>query len=96
MKKLKYLRYFFTYLFDSKVPFIKKLWIYIVLFYFISPIDLIPDPILGFGIIDDVVIIIFSLIKIVNDLDKYANLKNGSKSKTHSKEKVVDIDDYRI
>jgi uncharacterized membrane protein YkvA (DUF1232 family) len=96
MRKLFNLRYFFTYLFDRKIPFIKKLWIYLVFIYFISPIDLFPDPILGFGFIDDAVIFIFSFIKILNDLDKYAGQKNNNKPKNPSKGKVIDMDDYRI
>lgn len=95
MGKLLNLRYFFPYLFDGKVPFIKKLWIYLVFIYFISPIDLFPDPILGFGFIDDAVILIFSFIKILNDVNKYVELKSGRRFKPNSNKKVIDIDDYR-
>jgi uncharacterized membrane protein YkvA (DUF1232 family) len=72
MKKLRYLKFTFKYLFDPAVPFLKKLWINLVLFYFLSPFDLIPDPILGIGWVDDLVILIFSLSKLVEVLEKYA------------------------
>jgi Uncharacterized conserved protein len=71
MKKLHYLKYFFRYLLDRQVPFYKKIWIYLVLIYFISPLDLIPDPILGIGWLDDAVILIWGIFKLLAVLEKY-------------------------
>ena len=45
--------------------------------YFLSPVDLIPDFILGFGLIDDVFIIGLVIKQVVKDLDKYQTWKNG-------------------
>ncbi|QIB26627.1 YkvA family protein [Caloranaerobacter azorensis] len=64
------------YLLDSNVPFSKKIWIILGLIYLISPIDLLPEPILGFGIIDDIVLILYILAKLADDLDEYANKDN--------------------
>ncbi|KPU27887.1 hypothetical protein TR13x_00600 [Caloranaerobacter sp. TR13] len=61
------------YLLDSNVPFSKKIWIILGLIYLISPIDLLPEPILGFGIIDDIVLIMYILAKLAKDLDEYMN-----------------------
>ncbi|WP_427339463.1 YkvA family protein [Caloranaerobacter sp. DY30410] len=64
------------YLLDSNVPFSKKIWIILGLIYLISPIDLLPEPILGFGIIDDIVLILYILAKLAEDLDEYINKEN--------------------
>lgn len=64
------------YLLDSNVPFSKKIWIILGLIYLISPIDLLPEPILGFGIIDDIVLIMYILAKLAKDLDEYINKEN--------------------
>ncbi|WP_069649258.1 YkvA family protein [Caloranaerobacter ferrireducens] len=64
------------YLLDAKVPFLKKIWIILGLIYLISPIDLLPEPILGFGIIDDIVLIMYILAKLAKDLDEYINKEN--------------------
>lgn len=46
--------------------------------YFLSPVDLIPDFILGFGLIDDVFIIGLVIKQVVKDLDKYQIWKTGN------------------
>ena len=48
----------------------------IALAYIISPIDLIPDYIIGFGQIDDVVILGLSLYFLEKDLRKYKEWKD--------------------
>jgi uncharacterized membrane protein YkvA (DUF1232 family) len=45
-------------LLDGRVPLYAKLAVLLPLIYFISPIDLIPDVILGLGQLDDLAIII--------------------------------------
>ena len=44
--------------------------------YFIMPIDLIPDFILGTGLLDDITVIAFILGSIKNDIDKYKEYKS--------------------
>ncbi len=46
--------------------------------YFLSPVDLIPDFILGFGLIDDVFIIGLVIKQVVKDLDKYRTWKTDN------------------
>lgn len=48
-------------LFDPLVPFIHKLIPIVALIYLISPIDLIPDVLIGLGQADDLAIILFAL-----------------------------------
>lgn len=50
----------------------------IALAYILSPIDLIPDYIIGLGQIDDAVILGFSLYFLEKDLRKYKEWKDGN------------------
>ena len=43
------------FLLDPSVPKRKKLLIIFGIIYLIMPIDVIPEPVLGFGFIDDIV-----------------------------------------
>jgi len=45
--------------------------------YFVSPIDLIPDFIVGLGIVDDAAVLSFALKKISRELDEFENWKNA-------------------
>ena len=53
MKELRSIRYLFR---DKTAPLKYKAAVVLGLIYLISPVDLIPAPILGFGILDDLVI----------------------------------------
>ena len=48
------------------------------LLYFLSPIDLIPDFIMGLGLIDDMAVITFVLKAVHSDIQKYKNWKKNS------------------
>ena len=94
MRKLRYLKYIFKYLGDPGVPFYKKIWIYLVLLYFISPFDLIPDPILGLGWLDDAAVLILAAMKLVKVLEKYAAEKERPR---HSEDGVtVENVEYKV
>ncbi|SRR6056297_21784 len=56
---------------NPEVKFWDKMKIILMLFYIISPIDLIPAPVFGFSIIDDLIIFIFLLNVIKKLLIKY-------------------------
>jgi len=81
----------FRYLFDSGVPFYKKLLIIGGLLYFILPIDLLPDPVLGFGFIDDGVIFLFILMKLYDELERYEK-QRPQKVRKKTKTDSIDID----
>jgi len=55
------LRLVWRLLFDSRVPVFPKLIILVAAVYVISPIDLIPDVILGLGQLDDIGIVILAI-----------------------------------
>jgi len=55
--------------FDKDVPPAKKAQLLFVTAYFISPIDLIPDPIPGIGLLDDIALAAFVLNSLMNTID---------------------------
>jgi uncharacterized membrane protein YkvA (DUF1232 family) len=59
------------FLFDKNVTLREKWWVIIPLIYILSPADLIPAPILGFGIVDDLVILGFLLTVVYDKIKKY-------------------------
>jgi len=83
----------FRFLFDRNVPFIKKLPVLGWLVYLISPIDALPDPVFGVGIIDDFVILLFLLSFMSQQLEKYA----GKKNKSHpNNENIIEDVEYKV
>lgn len=67
-KRIKAIKYFMK---DKKVPLRRKIIIVAGIAYLLSPIDLIPEPILIFGIVDDIVLWAFILWYLKSELDKY-------------------------
>ena len=61
---LKFLR-------DKEVPLKEKWWVIIPIIYILSPADLIPAPILGFSIVDDLIMLAFLLTKVYDKTKKY-------------------------
>lgn len=59
------------FLLDPSVPKRKKLLIIFGIIYLIAPIDIIPEPVLGFGLIDDIILWLFILTYLSDELDKY-------------------------
>ena len=55
----------------KRFPFLSVAGMVITLAYIISPIDLIPDYIIGIGQIDDVAVVGFCLYLLKKDLQKY-------------------------
>ncbi|MCL6590392.1 MAG: DUF1232 domain-containing protein [Firmicutes bacterium] len=99
MKRLKHLRYFFRYLSDRNVFWIKKLWIYLVIIYFISPIDFFPDLIPGLGWIDDLMMLLWSVPKLLQTLEEYANLqadRAGGNTQSAANGPTIDGVEYRV
>lgn len=53
------------------------------LLYFLSPVDLIPDFILGFGFLDDVFVIGYVYKKIAVEIDKYEAWQDSQRPTIH-------------
>ena len=90
---------FLRLLLDRRIPFKYKLLPVIGIAYAILPFDIIPDMFPLFGIIDDILVLIVSVIlfMVFGPLGKFANtLKNsGTQKNGQSTENVVE-GEYRI
>nr|WP_312575927.1 DUF1232 domain-containing protein [Sedimentibacter sp.] len=78
------------FLFDKKIPLKEKWWIIIPVIYILSPVDFIPEPILGFGFVDDLVMLGYLLAVVMEKTKKY-----NDKSSVN-KEKIIEDVDYEI
>lgn len=67
-KRIKAIKHFMK---DKKVPIRKKLIILFGVVYLVSPIDLIPAPVLGFGVLDDLTLWGFIIYYLKDELDRY-------------------------
>lgn len=82
----------FKFMFDKNIPFKEKWWLILVLIYIISPIDLIPFPVLGFSILDDLVVGLFTLYVLDSKLTKYyGNYKNSKKEDLKGKNIIENV-----
>lgn len=68
IKRIKAIKYFLK---DKSVPRRKKFIIIGGIFYLLMPIDLIPAPILIFGVVDDLLLWTFIIWYLKDELDKY-------------------------
>lgn len=93
----------FKFILDKNIPLKEKWWIIIPLIYLLSPVDLIPEPILGFGFVDDIIVLGF-LLAIVNDrTKKYYGNKTDKTDTTDTtdtngvnNEKIIENVEYEI
>ncbi len=83
--------FIFKFLFDKNIPLKEKWWVIIPLIYILSPADLIPAPVLGFGIIDDLIMLSFLLTKVYDKINKYY----FDSEKTEKKEIIENVE-YEI
>ncbi|MDM8533451.1 DUF1232 domain-containing protein [Clostridiaceae bacterium HSG29] len=73
LKSLANIRYLPKFFFDTKISFYEKLESLIYIVLIVSPIDIIPEYILGVGVIDDAIILVIFMNRILTNLDKYKN-----------------------
>ncbi len=90
IKRLKAIKYFLA---DKKVRLYKKAIIIGGLIYLFSPIDLIPAPVLGFSILDDLTLWGFILYYFKDELDTYWKDKNMLSTEKY-KDKII-IEDVK-
>lgn len=88
----------FKFLFDKNIPLKEKWWIILPAIYILSPIDLIPFPVLGFSMIDDLVVFIFMLSMVNSKTKKYYGTEKPDDSiKKDVKDKIIIEDvDYEV
>ena len=89
---IKRIKSLIQYTFDPKIPFYKKLLIILGFIYLLFPMDIIPDPILGFGIVDDMTLIILILNIFQGELDKYEE-KNRTRK---ADQDIIENFDYQF
>ncbi|KUO76849.1 MAG: hypothetical protein APF77_21440 [Clostridia bacterium BRH_c25] len=89
---LKRIKLTIQYLKDKNVSFMKKLLIIGSLLYLIFPIDIVPDYIIGLGILDDITVLSFAWIALKSELDEYGREKGIESSR---KTKVIPFETKR-
>ena len=81
---------------DPAVSIINKLVVMLMLGYIISPIDLIPEPIIGLGLIDDAILTLYIVSTISEKLDRYIELdqeKENNEPIINTDYRIIDSDD---
>lgn len=86
LNNISNIRYFPRFLLDSSVSFFDKFESLIYIILIISPIDLVPDYLLGAGFIDDFLIFIVFLNRILSNLEHYKEEKSK-----HNSEQVINV-----
>lgn len=77
---------------DPSVSLTKKTLLLGGIAYLISPVDIIADPILGLGIIDDAVLLVYIINKLTEELESYLETENQE----FDKDKIINQVEYRI
>lgn len=68
---------------SKSVPIVDKIPIILMIAYIISPIDLIPFPILGFSVLDDMVIFLILANLVKKTISKYVNMNEQATDPEH-------------
>lgn len=94
---MKRIRAIPSFLMDRTVPLRKKLLIVLGTVYMVSPIDLIPEPVLMFGIIDDIVLWTFLIYYLREELDRYwLGEKEVSPARRFRGKKIIDDVNFEV
>ena len=96
MSIFKKMRLTTKFLFDNNVPLREKIGIILFVIYAISPIDLIPDPVLGFGIVDDLVLMTYVLNKLSEKLNEYEIRTIRNKKEEDIKGEIIENVEYEV
>lgn len=89
IKELRSIKYLFQ---DKTAPLKYKAAVVLGLIYLFSPVDLIPAPILGFGILDDLTIWGCLLYYLKDPLSKYGKeFEDKKKNPTKGKQVIEDV-----
>jgi uncharacterized membrane protein YkvA (DUF1232 family) len=84
----------FKFLFDKDIPLKEKWWIILPLIYILSPVDLIPAPILGFSLVDDAVMLFYLYSIVIGKTDKFYG--KNHKKKQEKEENIIENVEYEI
>lgn len=78
---LKRIKLTIQYLKDKDVSVVKKLLILGSLLYLIFPVDIVPDFIIGIGILDDITVLTFIWLALKSEIDDYGSKKEAANIK---------------
>ncbi len=78
---LKRIKLIIRYMKDRNVSVFKKLLIIGSLLYLIFPVDIVPDFLIGIGILDDITVLTFIWIALKSEIDAYGNRKEAEEIK---------------
>ncbi|HWQ78244.1 MAG TPA: DUF1232 domain-containing protein [Anaerovoracaceae bacterium] len=92
IKRIKAIRYFLK---DKSVPLRRKIIIAAGILYLLMPIDLIPEPIFIFGIVDDIILWTFIIWYFKSELDRYWIDTDPVRSREKFRDKNI-IDDVNF
>lgn len=81
---------------DKEAPKRYKVILVLGMIYLFSPVDLIPAPILGLSIIDDITICTAILYYLREPLSKYKEESVGKKKSKYKNKKVVEVEDFVV
>ncbi|WP_409291963.1 YkvA family protein [Peribacillus sp. SCS-37] len=65
-----------------RIPYRSLIIILVGIIYFVSPLDFIPDFLLGFGMMDDIAVLGFVLSQLDYDIEQYLEWKITGREKT--------------
>lgn len=92
IRRIKAVRYFLK---DKSVPRRRKLIIAAGILYLFMPIDLIPEPIFIFGVVDDIILWTFLIWYFKSELDRYWIDTDPIRSREKFRDKEI-IDDVNF
>ncbi len=94
IRRIKALRYMMK---DPEVPLRKKLLVVLGFVYICTPIDLVPIVIFPLGIIDDLVLFLWIMWHLGDELDKYQFGKDGvDLSKSYKGKDIIEDASYEV
>lgn len=91
----KRIKVLYKYVLDPTVSIFKKLLVIGALIYVFSPLDLIPEIVLGIGLVDDIVLFVFLITMISDELDRYIDDKEDDIVE-NKYGKVIEVDFQRV
>jgi len=65
------MKYFWPYLLDKDYPILEKLYIVLGIVYLVMPVDLLPEAVFPFGILDDSVVLVTLILYLKKLLKTY-------------------------
>lgn len=93
LKRIKAIKHFMK---DKGVPLRKKIIIIAGALYLLMPVDLIPEPILIFGIVDDIVLWTFIIWYLKSELDQYSIEINKKPGEKYQGKTIIDDVNFEV